>query len=83
MMPTEGEITVTGMPSSIPGAPWQPAIVVLDENSFGFTLLCITKETSDIAISRKSKAGIGLMPNSRVTSTKYWFSSNILDLLNF
>ena len=25
---------VTGMPSSIPGAPWQPAIVVLDENSF-------------------------------------------------
>lgn len=34
MMPTEGEITVTGMPSSIPGAPWQPAIVVLDENSF-------------------------------------------------
>lgn len=33
MMPSDHEFTVTGMPSSIPGAPWQPATVLLKEGS--------------------------------------------------
>ena len=71
------------MPSSIPGAPWQPAIVVLDENSFWIYTSLYNKGDIGHRDQQESKAGIGLMPNSRVTSTKYWFSSNILDLLNF
>lgn len=33
MIPTNHEVTVTAMPSSIPGAPWQPAVVILKDGS--------------------------------------------------
>lgn len=33
MMPTDHEFTVTAMPSSIPGAPWQPATVLMKDGS--------------------------------------------------
>ena len=33
MMPKEGEFTMTAMPSDIPGAPWQPAIVMLENET--------------------------------------------------
>lgn len=32
-IPTNHEVTVTAMPSSIPGAPWQPAVVLLKDGS--------------------------------------------------
>lgn len=33
-LPTDKSEGVTAMPSSIPGAPWQPALVIPDENTF-------------------------------------------------
>ena len=33
MMPKEGVFTLTAMPSDIPGAPWQPAVIILEDET--------------------------------------------------